>query len=257
MRHHVYALIDPRNCQPFYVGKGVAARRFHHFKTAPMDARKNPDKVNTFKAIEDAGLNVQAVVLSWHETQEEAYAAEKEMIAIIGLDNLTNQNVGGAGKMVKTDNKPKQALTSKQERFCRNVASETFPTISAAYEDAYDTKGCTKKSIYEMASTAMQDIKIISRVEELRKPVLDELRMELKITKETLLAGFEDAKNIAKETDQASAMTGALREQGKLLDLYPAEKRMNQNLNTTILEMTPTERAARIAALLQKEADGA
>lgn len=237
MKHHIYALIDPRTCQPFYIGKGTSARRFNHFKSAPIDARQNPDKVAVFDAIKKAGLVPQAIILSWHETQEEAYEAEKNMIDAVDIENLTNKNVGGAGGMLKTSNVEKeksQRLTDKMEKFAQGVAKGL--TYSDAYRAAYDASKSTDKSCNEISSTLMADIKISSRVDELKAPVVAELRKKLMITRESLLQDLEDAKDAASSTDQIGAVVGAIREQGKMLDIYPAVKRENKNTNVDLVE---------------------
>tara|TARA_R110000787_G_scaffold244265_1_gene350214 strand:- start:291 stop:1061 length:771 start_codon:yes stop_codon:yes gene_type:complete len=237
MRHYVYGLIDPRNCGVFYVGKGTAARRFHHFKSAPMDARKNPDKVGVFDNIKAAGLRPQAIVLSWHDTQEKAYDAEKDMIELIGLDNLTNKNAGGAGGVLKSANVSKektQRLSEKQEKFAQSVASGM--TYSDAYKESYNAEKSTNKSCNERSSALMADVKISSRVDELKAPVIQKLRDVSLITKEGQLKRFDEMIDLAITTDQVGAAINALKEQTKIMDLYPAQKNVNTNTNVDLTD---------------------
>ncbi len=62
-------------------------------------------------------------------------------------------------------------LTVKQETFCIEVVKQ--PTYSDAYRIAYNTENFTPKSVNEKASELMADIKIISRVKELKKALED------------------------------------------------------------------------------------
>ncbi len=223
MKYYVYALIDPRDLQPFYIGKGTASRRFNHMKKIP-NATVGP-KGERIQEIQDAGLIVQSAVMSWYATEEEAYAGEKEAIAKIGLDKLTNVAVGGNGdrKPKRSTKSEEQGLTSKQERFSQLVASGT--SASDAYREAYDVKKASAKTINEAASRVLANSKVSARVEELRKPVIEGVQ----VTLESLLNRLVKAYEVAEETDQASGMVAATRELGKLADLYPAEKRENFN----------------------------
>lgn len=236
-KHYVYALMDPRTAAPFYVGKGVSDRRFQHFKSAPIDKRKNKDKLKVLKEIEAEGLRPQAIVMSWHETQAEAYAAEKAAIDRIGIDNLTNQNEGGAGKLVagtKTlaDEEPvkTKTLTPKQEKFCQCVVEGM--NQSDAYRAAYDTANMKPASVNRNAKALVDDIKIASRITELRKPI----EQKLEKTVEGQINRLDDMIDQAIATDQISAAMKGIELQSKLLDQFPATKRINENYNHMSIE---------------------
>jgi len=237
-KHYVYAILDPRpdTFGPFYIGKGSSARRFQHFKRAPIDARKNPAKVKRFEEIEAAGFKPQAVVLSWHETQKEAYAEEKVTIEKFGLENLTNQNVGGAGglkpgtKRLDDEEVKTKALTPKQEKFAQLVASGV--NQSDAYREAYDASKMQANSIHVNSAKLVADTKIALRIAELRKPAVEQIGL----TVEKLIHELEEAQALAKETDQPNAMTNAIMAKAKLGDLIPASKSENLNVNVTQLE---------------------
>jgi phage terminase small subunit len=222
-RHYTYALIDPRDLTcPFYIGKGVAERRFSHFKSSfPLDKRKNPQKMKRIDEIEGAGLKPQAVVLEWYDSAEEAYEGEKAYIAKYGLDNLTNKNVGGAGGKAKPSTKAKVVtLTVKEEQFCQNIASGKFDNNTDAFRAAYQPKTKNKATHNRDAKRLMDKPKISTRIEEIRAPIIEEVQY----TYEGQLKKFQAAYDLAKTTDQPSAMTGAVDKQTKLLDLYPADK---------------------------------
>ena len=63
------------------------------------------------------------------------------------------------------------ALTKKQEIFCQEVLKQD--TYSAAYRIAYNASGMTDKSINEKASELMANVKIASRVKELKEKVAE------------------------------------------------------------------------------------
>jgi hypothetical protein len=224
MRYYVYALIDPRDLSPFYIGKGHSARRFNHFKDLPSDVEKSGDKAKRIKEIKDAGFKPEAVIVSWHDTDEEAYSAEQAKIKSIGLDKLTNQNCGGGGGRAKAKTAPKR-LTAKQEKFCQLVASGT--NASDAYRQSYDVSKMKPASVNRTATELMSNIMITSRIDELRQPAIDAVA----ITVETQLKKLSDLIDLAIQTDQPSAAMKGVELQSKLLDLFPATKNINENYN--------------------------
>ena len=249
-RHYIYALIDPRSASAFYVGKGVSARRFHHFKSAPVDKRKNAAKLRVLEELAEAGLTPQAVVLSWHETQEEAYAAEKAAIARIGLENLTNQNAGGAGKLVGgtttlSDAEPvsRQALTPREEKFCRCIVEGM--NHADAYRAAYTAENMKPNTIYNRAKDVLARGLVKDRIAALRGRV----EKKLEITVESQIARIGEAIEQALSTDQVSAALKGMELQSKLLDQFPAQKNINENRNITEIAERLLEGRERVARL--------
>lgn len=96
LNYYVYRLIDPRNGQTFYVGKGKGNRVFQHVKCAIdyYDGAKNtndddPNKLITIKGILDEGLEVVHVIQRWNLSEKEAFEVESALIdAFPGLSNL-------------------------------------------------------------------------------------------------------------------------------------------------------------------------
>lgn len=88
MKYYVYKLVDPRDGKPFYVGKGCGNRCKEHIREA-----KNGEpglKCAKIRDILAAKLDVVIEKVRWFAIEEEAYAYESQLIAEIGLENLTN-----------------------------------------------------------------------------------------------------------------------------------------------------------------------
>ena len=99
--YYVYRLIDPRNGETFYVGKGCGNRVFQHVLGAieyydgvnkeEHDASKDPNKLQTIQQIREAGLNVIHVIQRWGLTEKEAFEVEAALIDCFnGLTNIVN-----------------------------------------------------------------------------------------------------------------------------------------------------------------------
>jgi hypothetical protein len=93
--HYVYLLIDSRDGQVFYVGKGVGGRCFDH--DAADDGERKALRMAEIKA---AGLETRIdIIRHGMATKEEAYQVEAAVIDAYGLENLTNKVPGhGAEK---------------------------------------------------------------------------------------------------------------------------------------------------------------
>lgn len=88
-------------------------------------------------------------------------------------------------------------LTKKQEIFCQEVVKQD--SYSAAYRIAYDTSNWTDKSVNEKASQMMADVKILTRVNELKEKVQDKLlyTIEQSVKRDlSLIARYESALDV-------------------------------------------------------------
>jgi len=96
LKWYVYRLIDPRNGETFYVGKGRGDRIFQHAKGA-LGATKDEDaadlKSQRIKNIAAAGLEA-AHVIHRHNIENESVAFEIEAALIDAYPGLANR-VGG------------------------------------------------------------------------------------------------------------------------------------------------------------------
>lgn len=65
-------------------------------------------------------------------------------------------------------NDSRPALTIKQEAFCQAMASGLYPSQAAAYRIAYDAENMSQESVYQVASRLMNDVRIASRIDEIK-----------------------------------------------------------------------------------------
>ena len=97
--YYVYRLIDPRNGETFYVGKGCGNRVFQHLLGAidyydGVDAKehdfsKDPYKLQRIQKIREAGLKVIHVIQRWGLKENEAIEVEAALIDCYpGLTNI-------------------------------------------------------------------------------------------------------------------------------------------------------------------------
>lgn len=99
LQYYVYRLIDPRNGQTFYIGKGKGNRLYAHIS----DALKNyegksytseeedevSEKIQQIREIKDAGLEVIHVIQRYGLTEKEALEVEAALIDCYpGLTNI-------------------------------------------------------------------------------------------------------------------------------------------------------------------------
>ena len=94
---YVYALIDPRNNQVFYIGKGISNRVFSHEIESGKSPKSEKAKLKRIQEIEAAGFDVKRVVVNWSMTESEAFAAEAaliNMLSFLSADMLTNAVAG-------------------------------------------------------------------------------------------------------------------------------------------------------------------
>lgn len=96
INYYVYRLIDPRNGQTFYIGKGKGNRVFDHVKGtlkyyegAKNANESDPNKLRIIKEIIDSGLEVIHIIQRWNLTEKEAFEVESALIdSYQGLSNI-------------------------------------------------------------------------------------------------------------------------------------------------------------------------
>lgn len=102
LRHYVYRLVDPRNGETFYVGKGKGDRVFAHARaelTAP-EAAADDVKLGRIHRIRNAGLEVGHVIHRHGMDDQTARVVEAALIdAYPGLTNRASPPDGDLGVM--------------------------------------------------------------------------------------------------------------------------------------------------------------
>jgi uncharacterized protein len=93
LKMYVYRLIDPRNGETFYIGKGQGDRLFSHVR-AQVDGDDLANKLKRIREIRLAGFEVAHVI--HRDGMDDKTAFEVEAALIDAYPGLTNV-VGGAG----------------------------------------------------------------------------------------------------------------------------------------------------------------
>lgn len=122
-------------------------------------------------------------------------------------------------------------LTPKQEAFARKVAEGE--TSSAAYRHAYNTENYKPESVWVNAAKLMGDARVLQRVEELQAQAAERSL----VTVESLAAEYEEARALAKETQQPAAMSTATTGKARL---YGLDKGVTETNHTGTIEVKTT-----------------
>ena len=95
LKFYVYALIDPRTNEPFYIGKGKDNRVYEHVKSA-IKSDKASDKLDRIREIRDSGQKVKHIIVRHGLTEDESFKIESSLIDFMNYfsSSLTNEVFG-------------------------------------------------------------------------------------------------------------------------------------------------------------------
>ncbi len=148
--YYVYRLIDPRNGQTFYVGKGKGNRLFAHVNDALKnyegesfineDEDEISDKIQQIRDIKNAGLDVIHVIQRYGLTEKEAFEVEAALIDCYpGLTNIQNGFASDRG-------------VNNAEVLQRDLSYEVFNDVKDLKYCIIKIKNCMindEKNVYE------------------------------------------------------------------------------------------------------------
>lgn len=101
---------------------------------------------------------------------------------------------------------PHVKLTAKQEAFCQGIADGLGQ--ADAYRAAYDAERMKDITVYPLASKLMKNSKVAARIAELQAEVQQKQLWSREMSVKGLVAAFK----VAQSGNNASGMTGAIKE---------------------------------------------
>ena len=95
LKYYVYALIDPRDDNPFYIGKGKGNRIYNHVNNA-IKLAKSTDKLDIIREIRSSGKRVKHVIIRHGLDEDDAFKIESSIIDLLDhiKINLKNSVLG-------------------------------------------------------------------------------------------------------------------------------------------------------------------
>ena len=91
---YVYFLVDPRDDQIFYVGKGKGKRSSAHVKEVATGKCANGAKMARIVDIQQSGKKVREIIFDCEMTESDAFAVERSLIQALRSYGLTNISAG-------------------------------------------------------------------------------------------------------------------------------------------------------------------
>jgi hypothetical protein len=152
--YYTYLLVDPRNSQIFYVGKGKGKRVFEHEKSVRNGDVDNPRKCDLILEILISGYRVGHIIFSAHKDEGEAYAVEKEMISIL-REQITNISSGTTTENQRAYVQAKIHMQKLKtyEQWISSVPQRILDTasrLSGSPREHYDRHVAEMKKLMEM-----------------------------------------------------------------------------------------------------------
>lgn len=133
LKYYVYRLVDPRNGQTFYVGKGKNNRVFAHANCAlenysdvdyipELDDDENL-KYKTIREIKDSGLEVIYIIQKYGLDERDAFIVESALIDAYSIDRKLTNKIKGFNST-----EPTNAITLQRDLSAREyIDSKSNP----------------------------------------------------------------------------------------------------------------------------------
>lgn len=176
-KYFVYALVDPINQTPFYIGKGCGNRPYTHLR----DKEKvNADKIRYIKNIRMLGFEPEVHYIIKNLCEKEAYKYENVFIQISKNYNIILTNKVGikqppSRKGCKMSEKAKKAISEAlRKRVRKPMSAEQKQKISATLKgrrkedrliidreklyDMYVLQNMTKKQVANIYNVSLEPI---------------------------------------------------------------------------------------------------
>ena len=137
--NYVYRLIDPRNGETFYVGRGVGNRLFSHIRDElGSESDVDDDKLRRIREIRLAGFEVAHVVHRHGLSADVAKEVEAALIDaypgltnVLGGDYSSNRGVMHSAQISETYNAPTAVFEHKALLISVNVSASEKPLYEA------------------------------------------------------------------------------------------------------------------------------
>ena len=156
LKYYVYCLVDPRNNNIFYVGKGCGNRVFNHAETAMIEEDESL-KLNTIREIISQGFEVRYFILRHGLTEEVAFIVESSIIDLLtypafNKENLLTNIVSGHHQWnegIKTINEVEQ-LYNCQKLNIQPGHKLLMVNLNRSYNQKRAVGVYVRKDVYEM-----------------------------------------------------------------------------------------------------------
>ncbi len=129
--YYVYFLIDPRDGEVFYIGKGKGNRKSQHVIKTRNGSEPNSVKARRIREILSDGCAVIEHVHASSLTEPEAFRVERELIRLHKADGGLTNIVGGVISQAESDKARAQNILDTLKPFDQWIATAGNATITS------------------------------------------------------------------------------------------------------------------------------
>lgn len=147
--HYVYCLIDPRNKQVFYIGRGQNSRVFDHMNATIKEKVDDSDKLKKIGEIKEAGLQLEHSIIRHGLTEQEAIETEAALIDLATLCENKELKLTNLYNGFHTERGERTVEEIEQFYKAEIINEITEPALIIFVNKLYK-RGMTDKEIYEI-----------------------------------------------------------------------------------------------------------